>query len=51
MGAVFLTFEVRLLLLKVWESRKVKHGGELMGLDMLLLDAKFISFLNLMILV
>ncbi|KAG2314029.1 hypothetical protein Bca52824_017151 [Brassica carinata] len=32
------TLEVRLLIF--WEARKVKRGGELMGVHMLLLDAK-----------
>ncbi|KAL0706973.1 hypothetical protein Bca4012_073399 [Brassica carinata] len=38
------TFQVRLIYF--WEARNVHRGGELMGVDMLLLDSH-VSYLNL----
>ncbi|KAL0815029.1 hypothetical protein Bca101_071472 [Brassica carinata] len=36
--------EVRLL--RIWEARNIKLGGDLMGVDKLLLDSKVVPFFN-----
>ena len=38
------TVEVRLL--RFWEARNVRRGGELMGVDMLLLDSKVLFYIR-----
>ncbi|KAG5384209.1 hypothetical protein IGI04_035679 [Brassica rapa subsp. trilocularis] len=40
---------VEVWLLTFWVARKIRHSGELMEVDMLLLDAKIISIFNLII--
>ena len=42
-GRSYSTVQVRLL--RFWEARNVRRGGELMGVDMLLLDSQ-VSYLT-----
>lgn len=37
---------LRDLLLRFWEARNVKRGGNLIGIDLLILDAKVIPVRN-----